>query len=245
MMPQLLAFATSLYGLLTLFALALTIVAFFFAAKARAAIDTAVGTGVYGKSLRLFDLSYGNAAEALRVRRLVPPERLWTYDETYLERFAQAALHATVPGGEAALHYYVRAVLRRLDLWFAVGLGAFVILVDVAIADALSAAYPLWTRAAWIGACMALVYLAADIAEDLKLASILDRAAKGGDDAVAAIDAGEAAAANMLTRVKLVSITLSGVGIAVFLVLATLAAIVIRPPGDPAPEPVPVRVGDD
>jgi hypothetical protein len=152
--------------------------------------------------------------------------------------FAQAALHATVPGGEAALHYYVRAVLRRRDLWFAVGLGAFVILVDVAIADALSTAYPLWTRAASIGACMGLVYLAADVAEDLKLASILDRAAKGGDDAVAA-------AANMLTRIKLVSITLSGVGIAVFFVLAMLAAIVIRPPGDPAPEPVPVRVGAD
>ena len=147
--------------------------------------------------------------------------------------------------GSPALHYYVRAILRGLDLWFAVGLGAFVILADVAIADALNTAYPLWARAAWIGACMGLVYLAADVAEDLKLASILDRAAAGGDDAVAAVDAGEAAAANMLTRVKLVSITLSGVGIAVFLVLATLAAIVIRPPGDPAPEPVPVRVGAD
>jgi hypothetical protein len=73
---------------------------------------------------------------------------------------------------------------------------------------------------------MGLGYLATDVAEDLKLASILDRAAKGGDDAVAAVDAGEAAA-NMLTRVKLVSITPSA-GIAVFLVLATLAAIVIR-----------------
>ena len=234
-MPSLLAgflpFITSLYGQLTLFALALAIVAFFFAAKARSAIDVALGAGMHRKPLRLFDLSHGDAAEALRARRLVAPERLWTYDETYLERFAQAALHARMPRGSPALHYYVRAVLRGLDLWFAAGLGAFVILVDVALADALSTEYPFWARAAWIGACMGLVYLAADVAEDLKLASVLDRAATGGEDAVAAIDAGEAAAANMLTRVKLVAIT--------------LAAIAIRPPADPAPEGVPVRVGAD
>ncbi len=249
-MPQLaewfLRFATSLYGELTLAALALTIVAFAFATKARAAVDAALdGDGdAYRKPLRLFDLSHGDVATMLHVRRPVAPEVLWTYDEAYLERFAQAALHARTSHG-SALHYYVQVILRRLDIPFAIGLGAFAILVDLALADTLSADYPVWGRAAFIGACMGLVYAAADIAEDLKLAAILGRAVRPGNDAVGAIDAGEAAAANMLTRVKIVTLILSGAGVIVFLALAAVAAIVIRPPGDPAPEAEPVRVGAD
>lgn len=236
-----LAFATSIYGGLTLCALALAVMAFFYSAKARAAVDAAIDRGSHRKPLGLFDLSKGDSAAALEKRRLVAPERLWTYDEAYLERFAQATLHARMRRGSSALHYYVHAILRGLDLYFAVGLGMFVVLVDLAIADFLIESHPLWARAAWIGACMGLVYAVADIAEDLKLASILGRAATAGEDAVTAIDAGEAASANMLTRVKLVSITLSAVGMAVFLILSIVAAAVasIRPPGDPEIERVP------
>jgi hypothetical protein len=73
---------------------------------------------------------------------------------------------------------------------------------------------------------MGILYGVADVAEDLKLASILS--------AHGSIDAGETAAANFLTRIKFVTITLSGVGIAVFLALSGLAAISIRPPTLPA-----------
>ncbi len=243
----LLRFTTSLYGQLTLAALALTIVAFAYSAKARAALDVALdGDGdVQRRPLRLFDLSHGDVATMLQVRRLVAPELLWTYDEAYLERFAQAAMHARMRNGFAALHYYVQVILRRFDIPLAVGLGAFAILVDLALSNALSADYPVWSRAAFIGACMALVYMAADIAEDLKLAAILGSAATPGEDAVGAIDPGEAAAANMLTRVKIVTLILSGVAVVVVLALSAVAAIVIRPPSDPAPEAEPVPAHAD
>jgi len=243
MLDWFLAFAASIYGGLTLCALALAIMAFFYSAKARVAVDAAIDGRSHRKPLGLFDLSRGDPAVALATHRLVVPERLWTYDEAYLERFAQAALHARTRRGSAALDDYVRVILRGLDLYLAVGLGAFVVLVNLTIADFL--ADPLWARAAWIGACMGLVYAVADIGEDLKLASILGRAATAGDDAIGAIDPGEAAAANLLTRVKLVSITLSGVGMALVAVLSAIAAVVIPPPNDPAPEGVPVRVGAD
>ena len=60
-----------------------------------------------------------------------------------------------------------------------------------------------------------------------------------GEDTVANIDAGEAAAANFLTRVKLVTITLSVVGLLVYGVLTVLGAVVIRPPAPPELEPEP------
>src|SRR5437588_60754 len=84
--------------------------------------------------------------------------------------------HALRYEGVSALQWYVRRILRSLDILFAVGLGAFVVLVDVFISSTLATAHPILARASWIGACMGLVYTAADIAEDLKLASILDRA---------------------------------------------------------------------
>jgi len=247
-LEQFVGFATSLYGQATLLALGVTIMAFFFANRARARVDAAIDGTSHRKPLGLFDLSRGDSVSALATHRLVAPERLWTYDEAYLQRFAQAALHARLSGGVPALHYYVRAVLRGLDLWLAAGLGAFIVLVDLGIADALAESHPLWARAAWIGACMGLVYAVSDIGEDLKLGSILQRAGGSGEDAAGAVDPGEAAAANMLTRVKLVSITLSGVGMAVFLVLAAvaaMAAVFIKPPSDPETERVPVRAGAD
>jgi hypothetical protein len=241
-----LRFATTLYGLLTLAALALTLVAFWYSARARAALDAAIDGGgdVQRKSLRLFDLSHGDVAKTLGKRRLVEPELLWTYDEAYLERFAQAAMHAQIKG-RPALRYYVQVILRRFDVPLAVGLGAFAILVDLALFAVLSADYPVWSRAAFIGACMGLVYMAADIAEDLKLATILGHVVKPRDDKAAQIDPGEAAAANMLTRVKIVTLVLSGVGVVVVLVLSAVAAIFFRPPKAPVPEPEPAPAHAD
>ena len=79
---------------------------------------------------------------------------------------------------------------------------------------------------------MAILYGVADVAEDYKLVTIL----RTPD----AIDAGAAAAANFLTRAKLVTLTASGVGIAIYLTLSAIAAVVVRPPVDPAGKVVPV-----
>ena len=97
-----LAFTTSIYGGLTLCALALAVMAFFFSAKARAAVDAAIDGESHRKALGLLDLSKGDSAATLEKRLLVTPERLWTYDEAYLERFAQAALHARMRRGSSA-----------------------------------------------------------------------------------------------------------------------------------------------
>jgi hypothetical protein len=233
---SLLRFAGTAQGVLILIALAVAIVAFACEAKARARIDRAMAGAGRGSRLTIFDLSHGDIAAAQRQRRLVVPERLWTYDEAYLARFAQAASQAGVGKGLSALDLYVRQVLRRFDMLFAVALAAFAVLVDIAIAQLLAAPHPLWSRVAWIAACMGLNYGAADVAEDCKLAKMLAQVVRAGDDLISAVDAGEAAAANVLTRVKLVAIVLSGVGVALFLVLSVVEAIVIRPPWDAAGE---------
>jgi hypothetical protein len=239
----LIAFAMTPYGLTTLAALLIACIGFGFSAKRRAEIDAAMGKGDSRKPLRLLDLSHGDVRSALRERRLVAPERLWSYDETYLERFAQLTLHARVREEPSALHLYVRTVLHRFDLVFAIGLGTFVYLANLAIADALVATHPLWARAAWIAACMGLLYGVADVAEDLKLASILARAVIPDSELAGVIDPAEAAAANVLTRVKLVTIVLSALGALVFAALSIAAAIAIRPPSHPAREAVTVRAG--
>jgi hypothetical protein len=61
--------------------------------------------------------------------------------------------------------------------------------------------------------CMGILYGVADVAEDVKLTSTLR---------YRTIDPAEAAAANVLTRIKLVTIVLSIVGALVF---ATLSAV--------------------
>jgi hypothetical protein len=89
---------------------------------------------------------------------------------------------------------------------------------------------------------MGIVYGAADVAEDLKLASILDdwrRRPRHHGVAPEAVDmdGGEAAAANALTRIKLVTICLSVAGALAFAVLSSLARLIYPPPGDPEPAP--------
>jgi hypothetical protein len=237
------SFAATPYGLATLAALLVACVGFGLSAKRRAEIDSALAEGDSRQPLRLLDLSRGNVQCAIHDRRPVAPERLWSYDENCLERFAQLALHARVRDAPSALHLYWRTVLRRFDLAFGIGLGTFIFLANFAMADALLSTHPLWARAVWIAACMGVLYGVADIAEDLKLASILERAAVPGSERVGLIDPAEAAAANVLTRIKLVTIVLSGLGALVFAALSIAAAIVIRPPGQSAREAVPLRAG--
>jgi hypothetical protein len=65
---------------------------------------------------------------------------------------------------------------------------------------------------------MSIAYGIADVAEDLKLASILGHPDK--------IDPAEAAAANMLTRIKLTTISLSLTGLVLFVIYLVLVTIV-------------------
>ena len=236
--------------------LALTAVAFLLAAKRRALIDAALKTSPSSKQLGMFDLSGKNAFDLMERRDPAIPEELWTYDNFYLQKFAEAAEKAPVSGG-TALDLYFGPTLRW-DIVFAISLALFVALSEFAVATLL-----LHHRHEFIGcavlffACMGLVYGAADVAEDLKLAYILkdwrreEVAAKTGsrasphDDSGDSkheevhIDGGEAAAANALTRIKIVAICLSVLGAVVYKVLLVIAAVSLRTPGSPTPSPPP------
>jgi hypothetical protein len=221
-----------------------TIVTFFFNAGQRAQISRALKSGPNRKPLRLFDLSYGNVGAKLEQRDLVVPEELWTYDADYIERFAKAASRADLPNRQmTALALYIGPVLRW-DVAFAVALGLFIAIVGFAAAALMDE--PLLGGPLIFCGSMGLVYGAADVAEDLKLISILrdwhaearrHSGATIGEHADLRIDGGEAAAASALTRIKIITITLSIVGLAIFLVLAAIAAVVYRTPGSPTPAP--------
>jgi hypothetical protein len=236
--------------------LLLTAVAFLLAAKRRALIDAALKTSPSSEQLGTFDLSGKNAFVLLERKDPAIPEKLWTYDNFYLQKFAEAAEKAPLSGG-TVLDLYFGPTLSW-DIVFAVSLALFVALSEFAVATLL-----LHHRHEFIGcavlffACMGLVYGAADVAEDLKLAYILkdwrreEAAAKTHSKASAHddigdskheevhIDGGEAAAANALTRIKFVAIFLSVLGAIVYGALSVIAAVSLRTPGSPTPSSPP------
>jgi hypothetical protein len=231
---------------LSLLSLIVAVVAFFVAAKHRAVIE-AILAKPRCKPLRLFDLTYGDADQVLRKKSLVVPERLWTYDRDYLKDFAVAMNRA--PAGDAtALDLYVGVTLHW-DIVFAAALGLFITLCafDAATLPLFSNWWAYWVFLFF--ACMGAVYGAADVAEDLKLASILKdwqcaveeaklQPTADGHPAAVDIDGGEAAAANALTRIKLVAIFFSLLGVVVFFILNGVAWLIhgsSRGPASPMP----------
>jgi hypothetical protein len=229
------AIATSAYWQSCAVAFVLMAIVFFVNARRRATVESALGEGMQRGPLRMFDLNHGSTEDALKSKHLIVPERLWTYDEQYLERFARVAAESAIRGEGSALRLYLGAILRRWDFLFAVLLATVVGLIDFGIAKTVADIHPSWTRVAILAGCMAILYGAADIAEDFKLVTIL----RMPDE----IDAGEAAAANFLTRAKLVALTASGFGIAIYLTLYAIAAAAVRPPVNPAGEVVPAIAG--
>jgi hypothetical protein len=140
------------------------------------------------------------------------PERCWVYDAHDLESFA--AMASGVPiGQQTALQFYAKDILKGSDIFFAIALAAVTAFICYEIA-----VLPMpfrWLN--WIAlpfAAMAVLYGVADVAEDLKLAAILGHPRK--------IDRADAAATNMLTRIKIVALSLSVVGLLIFAVISLL-----------------------
>jgi hypothetical protein len=67
---------------------------------------------------------------------------------------------------------------------------------------------------------MAILYGIADVAEDLKLATILRHPQS--------IDRADAAATNMLTRIKITALILSVIGVLIFFAVAFLQMCAVR-----------------
>lgn len=181
---------------------------------------------------------------------LKQPERRWTYDQAYMVAFVEALLlqrvpiaaaakSASIPLGGTALEYYEGPILI-LDMWFAVSFAAFIVCAASVAAEIASHA---WVhRLFTIGACLGAVYGAADVAEDVKLRSILRHArtatsllttdvsepsAPAAPGQADLVDAAEVDAANALTRIKMVTIVASIVGFFAFCFLLIASDIVV------------------
>jgi formate-dependent nitrite reductase membrane component NrfD len=140
------------------------------------------------------------------------PERCWVYDAHDLESFATRARGVPM-GQKTALEFYAKDILKGSDIFFAIALAAVTAYVCYKIAVS-----PMpWPWLNWVAlplGAMGLLYGVADVAEDLKLAAILGHPEK--------IDRADAAATNMLTRIKIASLSLSIVGLSIFLVITFL-----------------------
>jgi hypothetical protein len=164
------------------------------------------------------------------------PERLWTYDSALMTQFIESI---TPRGSDGArdcgwLAFYAGPILS-CDIAFAASFAAAISLTGVFLMSDVT--MPIWlVRLAPICSAMGLVYGAADIAEDLKLRRIF-RDAQRHLDALASVDATDRRlcdaasvdAANVLTRVKVVSLTLSVIGLVVWTILMGAAQLIFRP----------------
>jgi hypothetical protein len=135
------------------------------------------------------------------------PERCWTYDARDLEIFANAADRAGMLG------FYVNTILRRSDVCFAIALAAITAFIWYWIAVT-PMQCQIFNWAALPMGAMAILYGIADVAEDIKLATILDH--------WQSIDRADTAATNMLTRIKMTTLILSLIGVLIFVVVSVL-----------------------
>lgn len=177
----------------------------------------------------------------------VVPERRWTYDHDYMVRFLETLCRRSQGTGSDWLEYYAGPILK-MDIAFAVSFAAFIVLASLLLALYLGAS-PWLFRASFVTSAMGIVYGFADVAEDLKLQSILRNAASvyagkisdtSDEIQTSLADAAEVDAANGLTRIKMTSIALSLVGAVAFAVLQGVAAVVVsivssRPSGGARP----------
>ena len=121
------------------------------------------------------------------------PERSWSYDAHDLQTFANVAQHVRI-GRQSALDFYVHDILKRSDICFAIALAAVTAFVCCEIAVA-PLRCVLFNWAALPLGAMAILYGIADVAEDLKLASILKH-----PQSIDRADAGDAAFSNRTGR---------------------------------------------
>jgi hypothetical protein len=178
------------------------------------------------------------------------PERRWTYDHDYMVRYIETLCRRVPVDAESTywLNYYAGPILK-LDIAFAVSFATFIVFASILIACHFGPS-PWLLRVSFVTAGMGVVYGFADVAEDLKLQSILRNAAVLQANKISdtpdeletgLADAAEVDAANALTRMKIVTITLSLVGMVAFAVLQGLAALAIllssQPSDGPKPQP--------
>jgi hypothetical protein len=174
-------------------------------------------------------ITWENATKDSRVRI---PESVRYYGASELKEFSRILRHVQIEG-QPALGYYAGKILRGSDIAYAIALATITAYVWFRLAIAYAPSAPeSWLSSAvvWFApycGAMAIAYGVADVAEDLKLASILWPKAQDDDEDryPAEIDRAEAAAANMLTVIKMLTLLLSIIGFVLFLLLRLLQSI--------------------
>jgi hypothetical protein len=192
---------------------------FFINASNRDSIDEAMKIAANGASpIGMFERCSAANSQAVQKRALAVPERLWCYDRGYLEQFSAISSQKTRLG-DTVLQRYLRPTLVWNDIAFAAALALFTALTAVGIAPHLPG-QPWTGYLMLVMACSGFVYGVADIAEDWKLLTILERGTS--------VDPADAAEANRFTRIKLVAISFSGIGAAMFLLLTLMSNLLKR-----------------
>jgi hypothetical protein len=211
---------SGLFWLATAAAALATSIIFAINARSRDAVDAALRKAANGHAaIGMFELCGPGAANAVHDKAILAPERLWCYDEAYLDTFVDVAAKSTTSFGDSALQRYLRPTLVWNDVAFAIALSLFTVLALLGIAPFLS--YLPWSGYLMlIFAAIGVCYGVADVAEDWKLLTILDKGTP--------VDPTEAAAANALTRIKLVTISFSVIGGVTFLLLDSFAKLLRR-----------------
>lgn len=141
------------------------------------------------------------------------PERLKFYDAGYLNSFKEAAAGLSTPYGNSALELYVRPTLLWLDVCFAISLSALAALIWWGILQWFPQ-FSFIAGAAKFCLTMAVLYGVADVAEDIWLAKLLSRQGP--------VSGGAGWLACKLTQLKLITIVLSLIGGAVFVLLSRI-----------------------
>jgi hypothetical protein len=188
-------------------------------APSREAIDAALESRSVPRSeVGVLTVCKRGDAEDWSAYSLIPPERVWCYGPRYLTAFRDRASGAKTSFGDAALQRYIRPVLMWNDIAFAILTGLFAALADIGISSVVQ--YATVQLVFLILAVSGLAYGVVDVMEDVMLIRILRTSS--------AISADQAAGAQALTRLKMVTLTVSLSGLILFIALGIIRSMYRR-----------------
>lgn len=190
------------------FGIAASIV-YFLNASSREVIDVALRSPTTrGLEVSVLTVCRCSDVEDWGAYSLIPPERVWCYGPSYLTAFRDRASLAKTSFGDTALQRYIRPVLMWNDITFAVLMALFAVLSNFAV----SASLPHPMQAVFVFLALSgLAYGIFDVMEDAMLIRICRSRSP--------IDATAAARAQLLTRLKMLTLIFSISGLILFVAL--------------------------
>lgn len=201
-----------LYWVVTIVVAVATIIAHRRNARNRKAVDDALKKASGGKMELKFRSLCADPLPNLQNYTLLPPERLWCYDANYIVAFTDVASKQMTEFGDTSLQRYLKPTLLWNDVVFATLVAILTCL--------LAAAVPSFCPRPWVvclalfASAMALTYAVVDFVEDWRLTQLLQPGLKP--------DAQAMRLTVYLTRLKMISLGLSGFGGFIFWILGKI-----------------------